>query len=69
MASLDELKKLSKKTTITTTPQTPSEKLEAIRPTESIPPRIITHSYDPSAGHKQKQSPDPLGSLQHNDDD
>lgn len=68
MTSLDELNNAHKNSTNNTAPQTPAEKLEAMRPKEPIPPRVIIHSYDPSTGNKPKQTANQSDSLCHKDD-
>ena len=47
------LNEMNHKSTNTTAPQTPAEKLKVMRPTDEVPPRVIIHSLDLSAGKKQ----------------
>lgn len=68
MTALDELNNVHKNSTNNTASQTAAEKLEAMRPKKPIPPRVITHSYDPSAGNKPKQTANQSDSLCHKDD-
>lgn len=51
MAAKNEFEQATKRTTSNASAQSPSDKLAAMRSTEPIPGRTITHSYIPATGN------------------
>lgn len=66
MPSLNKQNSTNSESSNTSVHQTSAESLEAMRPSESIPPRIITHSYDPKPSNTFR--PGSNDYLQHKDD-
>lgn len=64
MGLLDEFSKKENGSVNGANTQTPAEQLEALRPTQPIPPRVIIHSYEPGSQGNQKQTEKMINSVE-----